>query len=279
MGKSNDKIIIGVVVSVTVLVLAATGYIIFSKGVEKKKELKKKSDDTRQSVLKSGGTKLDAEKQATLALVSVPEKAKVEKEIAKITAGKSEEQAVKAIQEYQKKVEQESSGFLATIETGVSAVVDKVLNYAQEQEIKKLAPPVQQKFRSLVTAIENKGYRVWINPQSIVRTFMGGGINSAHTYGLAIDINMSKDGKDYKMDTPYKEWEATGVPALAKSMGFRWGGDFTTYIPHGKPKTWTNRDTVHFDLKSQYDTAVLSVKAKAKYGDLSKSNKTGVEFV
>lgn len=275
-GGKNDRIIIIAVVSVAVIVLAAAGFIVFSKGSKKKQELKAKSNAARQNALKSGATKLQAEKQAVLATVSAPEKLKVEKEIEKITAGKTEAQAVKAVQEYQKKKEEESGGILSTLSAGVSetvkdvketaeAIVDKVLDKEQEVVIQKLNPAVRQKFRSLITAIERLGYKVVLTSgyrdlekqaslKSDNKSNAKAGF-SPHNYGIAIDLNLYKGGKHYKKATPRKEWEATGVPALAESMGFRWGGKFSGY-----------EDNVHFDLANKYNTAQLHTKAIAQFG-------------
>lgn len=63
---------------------------------------------------------------------------------------------------------------------------------------------------------------------------------SNHGLGMAIDLNLKKDGKWWKKATSKSEWESTGVPTLAKSLGFRWGGDFAT-----------NYDPVHFDMKNR----------------------------
>lgn len=135
MAGKNDKIIIGVVVSVTVLVLAATGFI-FYQGSKKKKEKKAIANTIRQQALRSGATKSQAEKQAVISMVAPEKRAQAEKEIQKITVGKTEEQAVKAIQEYQKKVE-EDEGVLSTLKTGVSSLLGYVnsLNSKQKENI------------------------------------------------------------------------------------------------------------------------------------------------
>jgi hypothetical protein len=125
-GGKNDRIIIIAVVSVAVIVLAAAGIIVFSKGSKKKQELKAKSNAARQNALKGGATKSQAEKQATLAMVAPAEKAKVEKELAKITEGKTEAQAEVAVKQYQAKVEEANSGILSTISTGVSETISDV---------------------------------------------------------------------------------------------------------------------------------------------------------
>lgn len=276
--------------TVTFSLLAIVGGIVYYKGTTQKKVVRNRADAARQKALRSGASRLKAEKEATLAMVSSPvERAQVEKEIEKLVGGKTEAQAEVAVKAYQEKLTEEKSGIVETLKEGVketvadvkqvaSNVVEFVLDKEQEYLLSKLAPAAQDKFKRLIVAIEKMGYSVWVNPNALVRTFKDGGEGSAHTYGLALDLNLRKGGKSYTQEVPYTEWEKTGVPALARSMGFRWGGDFTTYKWKGK-KDWTNRDPVHFDLKDQYDTVKLAAKAKAKYGNLATLNKSGIEFV
>lgn len=115
---------------------------------------------------------------------------------------------------------------------------------------KKLAPyndSARAKFRNLLAAFEARGYEVLVT--STVRSYdeqfklWKNGIgskpgNSSHETGKAIDLNVRKGGILYTSRTPKAEWEATGLPALARTMGFRWGGDFRT----------TPYDAVHFDF-------------------------------
>ncbi len=65
---------------------------------------------------------------------------------------------------------------------------------------------------------------------------------SAHNYGLAVDVNVidPKTGKNILMKaSPKANWEKSGIPALAKSMGMIWGGDdFSGYY-----------DPVHFAIE------------------------------
>lgn len=75
---------------------------------------------------------------------------------------------------------------------------------------------------------------------------------SKHNQAIAIDINIKKDGKWWKKATPKGEWEDSKVPELARKMGFRWGGDFTT-----------NYDPVHFDLGNDYKINELSGKLQS----------------
>ena len=61
---------------------------------------------------------------------------------------------------------------------------------------------------------------------------------SPHQHQRAMDINLvSLRGLVRKSDSK-ETWEATGVPELARDLGFRWGGDFRTY-----------HDPVHFEVR------------------------------
>ena len=61
--------------------------------------------------------------------------------------------------------------------------------------------------------------------------------SSPHEFKRAIDINvLTFKGWVRKRDTVAR-WKATGVPKIAKRMGFRWGGNFRSY-----------HDPIHFDV-------------------------------
>lgn len=66
-------------------------------------------------------------------------------------------------------------------------------------------------------------------------------IDSPHVQGTAIDLNLIHiaTGRTYKKNTSITEWINTGVPDLAKSLNFIWGGTFS-----GGP------DPVHFQIKA-----------------------------
>lgn len=108
----------------------------------------------------------------------------------------------------------------------------------------------KQVFIALINAINSKGFRVFITSTKRSYTeqaalYKANNKNahpghSHHETGKAIDINIIDDrtAKHYKKDTLKSEWEATGIPQLARSMGLKWGGsDFTNYY-----------DPVHFEL-------------------------------
>ena len=110
-----------------------------------------------------------------------------------------------------------------------------------EMELASQLCSARNRFRELVFAIEMKGYEVIVS--GATRTFeeqaalmkaylagKGGTVkpakpgNSEHNYALAIDLYLKKDGKHWHIKTRKQEWIATGIPDLAKSMHFRWGG-------------------------------------------------------
>lgn len=73
---------------------------------------------------------------------------------------------------------------------------------------------------------------------------------SKHEKKNAIDLNLTKGGViTHRKATSKAEWEKTGVPAIAREMGFRWGGDFKSY-----------HDPVHFEISSFADKVYEGVK-------------------
>ncbi len=135
--------------------------------------------------------------------------------------------------------------------------------------INQLNPAVKLKFAQFIDKIQKMGYKVQIN--SSYRSFArqhdikynsndsdfdpsaGAPGYSAHNYGLALDLQVSKNGKTYGKSTSDAEWYTTGIPQLAQSMGFRWGGTAfgTSY-----------QDAVHFDLMTMAPATLLSMAYK-----------------
>lgn len=152
-------------------------------------------------------------------------------------------------------------------------VVSSLLKPQQEYYISKLAPPVQQRFRDLIKAIEATGYSVILT--SSTRPFSYGSIDGSHPWGIGVDMNLQKGTSLWRSTTKggtKQSWEATGVPQIIRSLGFRWGGDF---VGGSFPV-----DLVHVDLKNVYDTNHLKQLAIAKYGsNLTSMDISGVEFV
>jgi hypothetical protein len=145
----------------------------------------------------------------------------------------------------------------------------------------------RKKFVQLINAINARGYKVAIKDADAgMRTYErqvalhranGNNAkpgNSRHEIGRALDINLINKGtgRQYrKADSKY-EWTLTGVPQLAKSFGFKWGGDFNGY-----------NDPVHFEIadsvasggttvETVYETRQKPVHSKALDTDKIFSN-------
>lgn len=128
---------------------------------------------------------------------------------------------------------------------------NKLLRVELEAWIDDLHQQAQAKFRALIAEIEKRGYEVAI--QSGYRSFekqaqlYASGQTPAragasfHNYGLALDINMAKNGQVWRMASGRAAWLATGIPQIAEQMGFTWGGRFGGYYA-------ANGDNVHFHL-------------------------------
>jgi hypothetical protein len=120
--------------------------------------------------------------------------------------------------------------------------------------LNSLNKDVRAKFEAFLAEVESKGFNIIITSgyrglteQSVL--FMRNKANakpglSAHNYGYAIDINVSRAGNHYKKATPIQEWKLTGIPLLASKHGLRWGGDLKGY-----------NDPIHFDATRAGDTA------------------------
>lgn len=150
----------------------------------------------------------------------------------------------------------------------VEKVTDVLLKPEQEAFLSQLHPSVQKKFRQLINAIEAEtGYSVVVTSgyrsfQKQIGLKAENSSNAApglsyHNYGLAIDMNLARNGRiEIKKDSTKKAWIDSGVVAIAKKLGFRWGGDsFSGYY-----------DPVHFDLGG-VDTKKLYAKALAQFGN------------
>ena len=77
-----------------------------------------------------------------------------------------------------------------------------------------------------------------------------------HEFGIAIDMNIIQDWqlpteRVYLKHDSIEDWESTGVPKLAESLGIRWGGLFKGY-----------EDCVHFDLANKLGDNVYIVLNK-----------------
>lgn len=147
--KQEDKIIIITVLAATLIVVAGAGIIFYTKGSKQVEEKRKRSGNVRLAALQRGASKVQAEKEAALSMVDdVAERAKVSKELDKIASGKTEEQAQKAIVDYTKKIEEQNSGVLQTLKSGVSETVSEVKGYAIQSN-----PVFQKKLDEISKAI------------------------------------------------------------------------------------------------------------------------------
>ncbi|MFZ1527838.1 MAG: M15 family metallopeptidase [Ferruginibacter sp.] len=117
-------------------------------------------------------------------------------------------------------------------------------------ELSLLEPVAQNIFNDFVTAIEtetewnvhiNSGKRTPEQQAELKRKDPrnADAFSSKHVLGLAIDLNLySTYTLQYIRKSDSREkWIATGVPAIAKRFGLKWGGDFKNY-----------HDPVHFEI-------------------------------
>ncbi len=139
---------------------------------------------------------------------------------------------------------------------------------ANAREIALLNPMARARFRELVRRIEQElgwtvvitsGYRT-PSDQEILRAqgqTSTKAMRSSHNFGMGIDIVCYRDGRKLGKASSKRAWLESGIPQLAKGMGFRWGGDFTR-----------EPDRVHFDW--QWGPRVVKRwqdSAKAQFGE------------
>ena len=79
---------------------------------------------------------------------------------------------------------------------------------------------------------------------------------SYHLAGLAFDFNPYIKGKVILSKAPKSQWISSQVPEIGKSLGLRWGGNFST-----------NYDPIHFDLgdivtKTEMKSMIKEAKRK-----------------
>jgi len=72
---------------------------------------------------------------------------------------------------------------------------------------------------------------------------------SPHNYAYAIDMNVKDPNGNVYLKKDRKPWIESGIPAIAKSLGMRWGGDFNNYV-----------DCVHFDVTRVTDASIANAK-------------------
>lgn len=130
------------------------------------------------------------------------------------------------------------SNIITSVATAAENAAAPLLSDEQEAFIVNLNPSAQDKFRALIAAIEATGWDVIITSGFRTLNLMGYANGDYHNFGLALDVNLVKGTNWLRSTSSKADWEASGAPALAKSLGFRWGGDFVS----------TGFDPVHFDL-------------------------------
>ena len=83
---------------------------------------------------------------------------------------------------------------------------------------------------------------------------------SNHNYGIALDFNpILPDGKMLNSSGRTKaEWEASGVPAIVRSMNLRWGGDWGDYYGHEQ------YDPIHLDFMDIIGEKTETLKKRAE---------------
>ena len=102
------------------------------------------------------------------------------------------------------------------------------------------------------------GYRTQAEQQRLQRAGNANAVSagtSPHVYGLAIDANFTRRGARLHSGSGRAAWEMSGIPALARRHGLRWGGDFS------RP------DVVHFDYGWSPTIAAAKLnEATARFG-------------
>lgn len=141
-----------------------------------------------------------------------------------------------------------------------------ILRPEQERYIKGLHKKVQNKFRRFIDRVEAEtdynvivtdGYRTFAEQQ---KEYLADNSNpapghSTHNFGLSLDINAVADTSYLRKATSKETWEKSGIPQIARDMGFTWGGDFVSYY-----------DPVHIGLDRTYDIDALRAEAIAMFG-------------
>lgn len=120
-------------------------------------------------------------------------------------------------------------------------IMNYVISAQNEPFIATLHPAVKNKFIELFAKAEKLGWKFYITNSLRIQSK-----NSMHQLGLAIDCNLVniKTGETITMKNhTIKQWEATGIPQLAESLGFTWGGRFLNYTNMYGAKG----DAVHFE--------------------------------
>lgn len=110
---------------------------------------------------------------------------------------------------------------------------------SNEVFIQKMDPSVRNTVRVFLKEIEAMGYEPVIRDST--RTYKeqqyykkinpknASAGSSSHEKGIAIDLDVYKNGKVLSKKTLKSVWISSGVPQLAEDYGMNWGGNFKNY--------------------------------------------------
>ncbi len=158
------------------------------------------------------------------------------------------------------------------IERGENIGIGNLETYNQYPKSKNL-------FINFINLINQKGYWVRIGARSANRTYEQQAAlkaenpnnadpgHSKHEKGSAIDISLidKRTGRIHSKSTDKDAWIATGVPAIAESLGLQWGGgdgSFGNYI-----------DRVHFEIKQKTELLSHAQQEADQYEDVTETVK------
>lgn len=150
---------------------------------------------------------------------------------------------------------------LNDISSNVNSTVIQSSGNQNTHLLNKYQPTVRGRFIQLINTINQHGYKViitstkrtseeqkalWLKSQNntVLKAARPG--HSLHERGLSIDLNLvSSSGtiitsRSTTVTINRNVWLSTGVPQLAKVLGFKWGGDSFTF----------NYDPVHFEIEA-----------------------------
>lgn len=132
----------------------------------------------------------------------------------------------------------------------------------------QLNPKYKTVFEDFIKGVINLGYEPQINSSyrdfaSQAKQYAADPRNakpgySYHNYGLAIDMQVKKDGKTLGKDSTDAQWLASGIPQLAKTLGLTWGGDNAVFGSY--------QDAVHFDYRVMKTSQLLAL-AQQQFGN------------
>jgi len=142
------------------------------------------------------------------------------------------------------------------------------LSIIQERAISQLHPSFEKKVRRFILMVQDRlGYEVILTSlfrslskqEQLDKTnpYATGAGFSYHNFGFAFDCNCKK-GKQVLTSKSSKEaWINSGIVAIAKELGMRWGGDFKSL------------DLVHFDDGGTYSITYLREQTIKQFGSIA----------